>query len=90
MLKNLTQLSFGVKITGCTVHLADNKYDHGPIILQKSVPVLDTDNADDLASRVFESEKEALPESIQLFADGRLDIEGRHVRIRPISVKSEL
>lgn len=84
------QLSFGAKVTGCTVHFADNKYDHGPIILQKSVPVLDTDTADDLALRVFESEKEALPESIQLITDGRIDVDGRLVRISPVSVSSDV
>lgn len=78
----LRQLEFGAKITGCTVHFADNKYDHGPIILQKPVPVLDTDSADDLAARVFKMEKEALPEAMQLFADRRLHIDGRQVRIK--------
>lgn len=67
-------LSFGVKISGCTVHIADNKYDHGPIILQKTVQVFDSDSADDLAARVFEKEKEALPEAVQLFVDGRVQI----------------
>lgn len=74
-------------MTGCTVHLADNKYDHGPIILQKPVAVHESDTADDLASRVFESEKEALPEAIQLFVDGKLSLDGRLVRVNsePIS-----
>lgn len=75
------QVKFGAKITGCTVHLADNKYDHGPIIVQKAVPVLDDDTADDLASRVFEAEKEALPEAIQLFVDNRISVEQGVVRI---------
>lgn len=75
------QLSFGVKISGCTVHIADNKYDHGPIILQKSVPVFDTDSADELGSRVFEQEKEALPEAVQLFVDGRLQVENGIVTV---------
>lgn len=73
----------GVKITGCTVHFADNQYDHGPIILQRAVPVLDADTPDTLAARVFEQECEAYPEAIRLFADGRLAIEGRRVRIGP-------
>lgn len=85
----LTKLDFGAKITGCTVHLADNEYDHGPIILQKTVEVLDADTPDDLAARVFEAEKEALPEAIQLFADSRLEIEGRQVRIRAKSYLCE-
>lgn len=77
-----SQINFGAKITGCTVHLADNKYDHGPIILQYAVAVHDTDTADVLAARVFESEKDALPQAIQLFIDGKLSVQGRKVHIR--------
>jgi formyltetrahydrofolate-dependent phosphoribosylglycinamide formyltransferase len=71
----------GCKITGCTVHFADNEYDHGPIILQKPVPVLDDDTPDTLADRVFQQECEAYPEAVQLFAEQRLRVEGRRVRI---------
>jgi phosphoribosylglycinamide formyltransferase 1 len=71
----------GVKVSGCTVHFADNIYDHGPIIVQKTVPVLDTDSADILAERVFEVECEALPEAIQLFGSGKLYVDGSIVRI---------
>ncbi len=74
-------LAAGVKITGCTVHFADNEYDHGPIILQRTVPVLDDDTADSLAQRVFQEECEAYPEAIRLFAEGRLRIDGRRVRV---------
>ena len=74
-------LASGVIITGCTVHFCDNQYDHGPIILQRPVPVLDDDTADSLAARVFEQECEAYPEAIRLFAEGRLRIEGRRARI---------
>lgn len=74
-------LAYGVKVSGCTVHFADNAYDHGPIILQRTVPVLDADSSDSLAARVFEQECEAYPEAIRLFAEGRLHIEGRRVRI---------
>jgi formyltetrahydrofolate-dependent phosphoribosylglycinamide formyltransferase len=74
-------LAYGVKVSGCTVHFADNVYDHGPIILQRTVPVLDGDTPGTLAARVFEQECEAYPEAIRLFAEGRLQIEGRHVRI---------
>jgi phosphoribosylglycinamide formyltransferase 1 len=74
-------LEMGVKVSGCTVHFADNVYDHGPIILQGVVPVLDDDTVDTLAARVFEQECEAYPEAIRLFAEGRLRIEGRRVRI---------
>jgi formyltetrahydrofolate-dependent phosphoribosylglycinamide formyltransferase len=74
-------LAYGAKITGCTVHFADNEYDHGPIILQLAVPVLDDDTPASLAERVFAQECEAYPEAIRLFAEGRLKAEGRRVRV---------
>ncbi len=76
-------LQRGCKVSGCTVHFADNCYDHGPIIIQKVVPVLDDDTPDSLAARVFQQECEAYPEAITLFAEGRLQIEGSWVRILP-------
>lgn len=76
-------LDHGVKVTGCTVHFCDETYDTGPIILQRTVPVLDDDDAHSLAARVFEVEKEAYPEAIRLIAEDRLIVEGRRVRIRP-------
>jgi phosphoribosylglycinamide formyltransferase 1 len=74
-------LEYGAKISGCTVHFVDNHYDHGPIILQRVVPVLDDDTPDTLAARVFEAECQALPEAIRLIASGRASIVGRKVRI---------
>ncbi len=74
-------LAAGVKLSGCTVHFADNQYDHGPIILQRAVPVLDDDTPDTLAARVFAEECAAYPEAIRLFAEGRLRVEGRRVRV---------
>ena len=76
-------LAAGVKITGCTVHFADEQYDHGPIILQKAVPVMDDDTVDSLAARVFAAECTLYPQAIQLFAENRLRVEGRRVRILP-------
>ncbi len=76
-------LAYGVKVSGCTVHFADNVYDHGPIVLQRTVPVRDDDTPETLAARVFEQECEAYPEAIRLFAEGRLRVEGRRVRILP-------
>lgn len=76
-------LRYGAKVSGCTVHFADNEYDHGPIVLQRAVPVFDDDTPDTLAARVFEQECEAYPEAIRLFAEGRLRIEGRKVHIVP-------
>jgi formyltetrahydrofolate-dependent phosphoribosylglycinamide formyltransferase len=72
----------GVKVSGCTVHFADNEYDHGPIVVQRTVPVLDTDGPDDLAARVFAAECEAYPEAIRRFAEGRLEVAGQRVRVR--------
>jgi formyltetrahydrofolate-dependent phosphoribosylglycinamide formyltransferase len=74
-------LSYGVKVSGCTVHFADNVYDHGPIVLQRTVPVLEDDTPETLAARVFEQECEAYPQAIRLFAEGRLRVEGRRVYI---------
>ncbi|MCC7420623.1 MAG: phosphoribosylglycinamide formyltransferase [Planctomycetaceae bacterium] len=73
----------GAKVSGCTVHFADNEYDAGPIILQRCVPVLDDDSPESLAARVFVAECEAYPEAIRLFAAGRLEVEGRRTRILP-------
>ncbi|MGE3809600.1 MAG: phosphoribosylglycinamide formyltransferase [Gemmataceae bacterium] len=75
-------LAYGAKISGCTVHFADNEYDHGPIILQKAVPVHDYDSVETLTVRVYEQECEAYPEAIALFAQGRLQIDGRCVKIK--------
>ncbi len=76
-------LEAGVKITGCTVHFADDEYDHGPIILQGAVPVLDDDDETTLAHRVHVLENELYPEAVRLWAARRLEIAGRRVRIRP-------
>ncbi len=71
----------GAKVSGCTVHFVDEHYDHGPIVLQRTVPVLDDDTPHTLGDRVFAEECVAYPEAIRLFAEGRLRIEGRRVRV---------
>jgi phosphoribosylglycinamide formyltransferase-1 len=76
-------LRHGCKVAGCTVHFVDNEYDQGPIILQKAVPVLDTDTPDTLAERVQEAEREIYPQAIELIAQDRLTLTNRTVRIRP-------
>lgn len=76
-------LERGVKLTGCTVHVADNEYDHGPIVVQRAVPVRDDDTPESLAARVFEQECEAYPEAVTLFAEGRLCVEGRRALVLP-------
>lgn len=74
-------LDHGCKVSGCTVHFVDEAYDSGPIILQRSCAIAEGDSADTLAQRVFEEEKIAYPEAIRLFAEGRLKVEGRRVRV---------
>ncbi len=76
-------LASGRKVTGCTVHFVDDQYDHGPIILQRTCPVLPGDDEHTLAARVFAEECLAYPEAIALFADGRLRIVDGRVRIAP-------
>ncbi|HEY2827263.1 MAG TPA: phosphoribosylglycinamide formyltransferase, partial [Pirellulales bacterium] len=68
-------LQSGARMTGCTVHFVDDEYDHGPIILQRSVPVLEDDTPDKLAARVFAAECEAYPEALRMIAKGRVRVE---------------
>ena len=72
-------LDSGVKVSGCTVHFVDATYDTGPIILQRTCPVTNNDTFDTLAHRVFEEEKIAYPQAIELFRQKRLKVEGRRV-----------
>jgi phosphoribosylglycinamide formyltransferase-1 len=74
-------LDYGVKISGCTVHVVDEECDHGPIILQAAVPVLDDDTADTLSARILKEEHRIYREAVALYCAGRLKIEGRRVRI---------
>ncbi len=74
-------LEYGAKISGCTIHFVDNQYDHGPIILQKVVPVMDDDTPDKLAARVFAAECEAYPEALRLLASGKVGVAGRRVSV---------
>ena len=74
-------LESAVKLTGVTVHFCDDEYDTGPIILQEAVPVEDDDSVDSLARRVHEKERDLYPRAIQLYAEGRLQVQGRRVRI---------
>ncbi|MFX1343617.1 MAG: phosphoribosylglycinamide formyltransferase [Promethearchaeota archaeon] len=74
-------LKYGVKVSGVTVHFVDIHEDHGPIIIQKAVPVYDTDTKETLGPRILKWEHKAFPKAIELFCDGRLHIDGRIVRI---------
>jgi phosphoribosylglycinamide formyltransferase 1 len=75
-------LAYGARITGATVHFVDEAEDHGPIILQGAILVAPDDTEETLAQRILEVEHRLYPAAIQLFAQGRLVVEGRRVRIR--------
>nr|HQH80689.1 phosphoribosylglycinamide formyltransferase [bacterium] len=77
---------YGVKIAGCTVHFVDAKVDHGPIICQAALPVMDDDTLETLKARILGKEHEIYPKAVALFADNRLKIEGRRVYILPKKV----
>ena len=74
-------LDSGAKVSGCTVHFVDNKYDNGPIIIQRAVPVFYEDTPDALAARVFDEECIAYPEAIRLFIEERLQVIDSKVKI---------
>jgi phosphoribosylglycinamide formyltransferase-1 len=76
-------LERGCKVTGATVHLCDDEYDHGPIVLQEAVPVLEGDTPGILASRVQAAERRLVPEAIRLFAEGKLRVVEGRVHIDP-------
>jgi formyltetrahydrofolate-dependent phosphoribosylglycinamide formyltransferase len=77
-------LKAGEKETGCTVHYVDEQYDHGPIILQRKVPVEPGDTVETLQARVMEAEREAYPEAVNLYAEKRLFQVAQSVRILPV------
>ncbi len=72
-------LEYGVKVAGCTVHFVDEGVDTGPIIVQKTVPVLDDDTEDSLSARILEQEHKAYPEAVDLLSRGVLEVKGRRV-----------
>jgi phosphoribosylglycinamide formyltransferase-1 len=74
-------IAYGCKVSGCTIHFVTLDVDGGPIILQKSVPVLEDDTPETLQERVLKEEHKLFPRAIQLFADRKLRLEGRRVRI---------
>ena len=75
----------GCKVTGVTVHIVDEVYDHGPIVAQRCVPVEEGDTPDRLASRVLKVEHQLYAEALQLFAEGRIEVAGQRTIINPIS-----
>lgn len=78
---------YGVKISGATVHFADEGCDTGPIIVQAAVPVEEGDTEESLAARILESEHRIYAQAVRLFCENRLKIEGRRVRILPPSTQ---
>lgn len=76
-------LEHGARITGCTVHFVDAGVDTGPIIVQAAVPVLQDDTLETLSTRILRQEHRIYPEAIRLFAEGRLRLVERQVRIDP-------
>ena len=72
-------LEHGVKVTGCTVHLVDEELDHGPIFVQRAVPVRDGDTVDSLSARILEEEHRAYAEAMALLVSGRVVLDGRRV-----------
>ncbi|MDF2757295.1 MAG: hypothetical protein K0S94_2890 [Nitrospira sp.] len=81
-------IEWGCKLAGCTVHFVTEGVDEGPIIIQAAVPVFDRDTPEILAARILEQEHKIYPRAVQLFAEGRLKVEGRRVLIedgKPVS-----
>src|SRR5579864_2291523 len=78
--------AYGVKVSGCTVHFVDEELDHGPIIVQKAVPVLDGDDEHTLAARILEQEHIAYPEAIRIVLEGRYEVVGRRF-VRTVTAK---
>ncbi len=76
-------LAYGVKVSGVTVHFVDEGLDTGPIIVQEAVPVEEGDDERTLHNRIHQAEYRAYPRAIRLFAEGRLRLEGRRVRVLP-------
>ncbi|MFZ0428338.1 MAG: phosphoribosylglycinamide formyltransferase, partial [Acidobacteriota bacterium] len=72
-------LEWGVKVSGCTVHLVDEDLDHGPIILQQAVPVEDDDDEDSLSARILEQEHRIYPLALKRICEGKFRIEGRRL-----------
>ena len=82
-------LEYGVKVTGCTVHFVDEHLDNGPIILQKTVPVLDRDDVNSLSARILEQEHVAYSEAIGLVLSGDVEIQGRAVVRRQVRAEGK-
>ena len=76
-------IEYGVRIHGATVHLVDDEYDHGPIVVQRAIFVAPDDTADSLQQRVHDIEFDLYTDAVRLFAEDRIRVEGRRVHILP-------
>ena len=74
-------LAYGVRVTGCTVHLVDEEVDHGPVLFQAAVPIEPGDDEDHLHERIKREERRLLPVAVRLLAEGRVRVEGRQARL---------
>lgn len=81
--------AYGVKVTGCTVHFVDEELDHGPIIVQKTLPVLATDDEHSLAVRILEQEHVAYSEAINIVLEGKFTVQGRRL-VMEVTAKREI
>ena len=82
-------IDWGCKLAGCTVHFVTEGVDEGPIIIQAAVPILDDDTPETLAARILVQEHKIYPRAVQLFAEGRLQVDGRRVLIDDAKPDSE-
>src|SRR6266481_2903460 len=79
--------AYGVKVSGCTVHFVDEELDHGAIIVQKTVPVLDSDDEHSLAERILTQEHVAYTEAINVVLEGKFEVSGRRLRLQRSEVR---
>jgi len=83
-------IDHGVRFSGCTVHFVDGGMDTGPIIIQAVVPVMPGDDEDRLSERILRQEHRIYPEAVRLFTEGRLEVDGRYVRVTGEPLDDEL
>jgi phosphoribosylglycinamide formyltransferase-1 len=77
-------LEWGVKVTGCTVHFVDAEVDHGPIIIQAAVAVIEGDTEETLSQRILRQEHLVYPQAVKWFAEGKLTLQGRNVKVKSV------
>jgi phosphoribosylglycinamide formyltransferase-1 len=83
-------LTWGAKVTGCTVHFVDEELDHGPIIVQYPVPVLEDDTEESLSARILVHEHQIYPEALKIVCEGRYRLDGRRLVVEPAAEQAPL